>query len=71
MPEYIKELAKKRIKLTLSEEAEWLQYFTEQKQKAQTLKAEIDKTDREIDRMVYELYGLTEEEIGIVEEYQL
>jgi hypothetical protein len=24
-------------------------------------------TDRRIDRLVYELYGLTEEEIGIVE----
>ena len=67
-PEYIKELAKKRIKLSLSDEAEWEDYFTGQKQKAQTLKAEIDKTDREIDRTVYELYGLTEEEVGIVEE---
>lgn len=27
----------------------------------------IDATDREIDQLVYELYGLTEEEIGIVE----
>ena len=35
--------------------------------KAQNLKSEIDKTDREIDQMVYGLYGLTEEEIGIVE----
>ena len=43
-------------------------YFNEQKEKAQTLKAEINKTDQEIDAMVYELYGLTEEEIAIVEE---
>lgn len=28
---------------------------------------QIDSTDREIDRLVYELYGLTEEEIKIVE----
>ena len=27
----------------------------------------IDATDKEIDRLVYELYELTEEEIGIVE----
>ncbi|MBN2773251.1 MAG: hypothetical protein JXR31_03310, partial [Prolixibacteraceae bacterium] len=54
-------------RLTLSEEAEWMAYFNEQKQKALALKSEIDQTDREIDRMVYELYGL-EEEIGIVEE---
>jgi hypothetical protein len=29
--------------------------------------ARIDATDREIDRLVYDLYGLTEEEIAIVE----
>ena len=29
---------------------------------------QIDATDREIDRLVYNLYGLTEEEIRIVEE---
>ena len=28
---------------------------------------QIDATDREIDRLVYELYGLTEEEISVVE----
>ena len=27
----------------------------------------IEAADRQIDRLVYELYGLTEEEIGIVE----
>ncbi|HUU29021.1 MAG TPA: TaqI-like C-terminal specificity domain-containing protein [archaeon] len=31
------------------------------------LKRQIETTDRLIDRLVYELYGLTEEEIGIVE----
>ena len=45
-----------------------MQYFNEQKQKATELKIEIEKTDKEIDQMVYELYGLTEEEIKIVEE---
>ncbi len=28
---------------------------------------QIDGTDQEIDKLVYELYGLTEEGIGIVE----
>ncbi len=65
--EFIKELSKKRIKLSLSEEAEWEDYFNEQKQKALALKSEIDQTDREIDLMVYGLYELTEEEIGVVE----
>jgi type I restriction-modification system DNA methylase subunit len=64
----LKEFKKQKIKLSLSEEAEWMQYFNEQKAKAQSIKSEIEKTDKEIDQMVYELYGLTEEEIKIVEE---
>jgi hypothetical protein len=32
------------------------------------LRVRLAATDREIDRLVYELYGLTEEEIRIVEE---
>ena len=31
------------------------------------LQREIEATDRQIDQLVYELYGLTEEEIKIVE----
>jgi len=31
------------------------------------VKEEIEKTDKEIDKKVYELYGLGEEEIRVVE----
>ncbi len=31
------------------------------------LKREIESTDRQIDKLVYELYGLTEEEVKVVE----
>ena len=31
------------------------------------IQRQIDATDRQIDQLVYELYGLTEEEIKIVE----
>jgi REP element-mobilizing transposase RayT len=65
--DFIKELGKLKIKLTLSQEAEWEDYFINESQKALELKSQIDQTDKEIDRMVYELYGLTEEEIQIVE----
>ena len=57
-----------KVKLSLSEESEWMQYFNEQKQKANDLQSQITQTDREIDRMVYDLYGLTDEDIQIVEE---
>ena len=32
------------------------------------IQRQIDATDHQIDRLVYDLYGLTEEEIKIVEE---
>ena len=33
-----------------------------------TIQRQIDATDKEIDRLVYALYGLTDDEIQIVEE---
>jgi type I restriction-modification system DNA methylase subunit len=66
--EFIKELGKKKIKLSLSDEAEWETYFTTEAQKTLELKSNIEKTDKEIDQMVYALYELTEDEIKIVEE---
>jgi hypothetical protein len=65
--DFIKELAKKKIKLSLSDEAEWEEYFNAESKKALELKSKIDATDKEIDQMVYKLYDLTEEEIKIVE----
>jgi hypothetical protein len=64
--------------LTKKDEFEWIDLFEENKKKAQELKAEIDKTDKEIYGMVYELGAcpdwslrnigrLSEEEIRIVE----
>ncbi len=66
--EFIAELGKKKVKLSLSEEAEWEDYFIQESKKALELKTAIEATDREIDRMVYALYGLSDEEIKIVEQ---
>lgn len=65
--DFIKELTKQKIKLTLSDEAEWADYFDQEKSKALEIQSKIASTDQEIDQMVYELYELTEEEIKIVE----
>ncbi|WP_264520412.1 TaqI-like C-terminal specificity domain-containing protein [Flavobacterium sp. N1994] len=65
--DFIKELGKLKIKLTLSQEAEWEEYFTTEATKLNTIKTQIDTTDKAIDAMVYELYGLNNEEIAIVE----
>lgn len=73
--EFIKEL-KKIIKketgqkLSKKEEfelhSEWQELFEEQKEKVQELKSEIQKIDDEIDEIVFDLYGLNEEERAIV-----
>ena len=65
--DFCKELTKQKIKLTLNEQSEWLQFFEQEKQKALSIKQTIDATDNAIDKMVYALYGLTDEEIKIVE----
>ncbi|ENA1795174.1 N-6 DNA methylase [Flavobacterium psychrophilum] len=65
--DFVKELAKLKIKLTLSQEAEWEDYFIPEAKKTLDIKNEINATDKAIDKMVYELYGLSNEEIEIVE----
>lgn len=65
--QFLAELKKKKVVLTISEEAEWMSYFNEKKTEAQELKAKIDATDNEIDLMVYKLYDLTYDEVLIVD----
>ncbi|WP_027375662.1 Eco57I restriction-modification methylase domain-containing protein [Kaistella palustris] len=65
--EFLKELKKQKVELSLSQKADWEQYFDQEKNKAIQIQSQITSTDQEIDRMVYELYGLSEEEIKIVE----
>ena len=36
-------------------------------QEKESVRREIEATDGQIDRLVYELYGLTEEEVRVVE----
>lgn len=62
--DFIKEL---KQKITPKIKLEWLELFEEQKTALQKLKEEIAATDRQINLLVYKLYGLTEEEIKTVE----
>ena len=69
---FIKELNKAIKKaggtpLTKKDEFEWLELFEDNKNKAEELQTQITQTEKTIDTMVYDLYGLTEEERNIVE----
>jgi hypothetical protein len=48
--------------------AQILEKFRAERQEAEELDEEIKHTDGTIDQIVYALYGLTEEEIAVVEE---
>lgn len=65
--DFITELSKKKIKMSLGEESEWEEYFLAEQTKAQQLALQIERTDSEIDQMVYKLYDLTDDEIAIIE----
>lgn len=65
--DFVRELKKKKIKLSLSDESEWEDYFLQEQHKALELKTKLDQKDKEIDQLVYKIYGLTEKEIKIVE----
>jgi small nuclear ribonucleoprotein (snRNP)-like protein len=65
--QFLAELKKQKITLSLKQQDEWEEYFNEYKTECSNLVNQINTTDKEIDGMVYGLYGLTEEEIEIVE----
>ena len=65
---FLQELKKQKVKIPLSAQGEWEVFFNESKAAVGGLASEIAATDREIDQKVYALYGLTDEEIAIVEQ---
>ena len=64
---FTKELKKQKVKLTLVQQDEWEEYFNQYKTECEAKREVIRNTDAQIDRLVYDLYGLTEDEIAIVE----
>ena len=64
---FVAELKKQKIKLSLVQQDEWEEYFAQYKSALNDLSAQIAATDHDIDTRVYALYGLTEEEIKMIE----
>lgn len=65
--DFVKELAKQKVKLSLKQQDEWEEYFAEYKKDCQAFAEEIATTDNQINQLVYKLYDLTDEEIAVVE----
>lgn len=64
---FFAELTKAKIVLSAIQKDEVQEYFETYQKQAVATKNQIIATDKQIDTMVYELYGLNEEEIEIVE----
>lgn len=60
---FIKEL---KVSISLEEQEELMNYFEKRASEVREIVSRIETTDKEIDEMVFELYGLTEEERRVV-----
>ena len=65
--DFLKELKKQKITLKLSQQDEWEDYFNDYRSACRQLSAQITEIDKEIDLRVYKLYGLTYDEVLIVD----
>ncbi|MCR5712108.1 MAG: Eco57I restriction-modification methylase domain-containing protein [Prevotella sp.] len=65
--EFTAELKKQKIHLSLSQQDEWEDYFNKNVSECQQLTQQIEATDQGINLRVYRLYGLTYEEVQIVD----
>jgi len=65
--DFLKELKKQKITLKLSQQDEWEDYFNDYRSACRQLSEQITEIDKEIDLRVYKLYGLTYDEVLIVD----
>ena len=66
-PSFLGELKKQKLHLSPMQQDEWEEYFNEYKSACLQLARQIQYTDQAINTQVYRLYGLSEEEIYMVE----
>ena len=65
--QFFDELKKQKIKLTLSEQDGWEEYFENKKNKILENINDLNKIESELDELIYQTYNLTESEIKIIE----
>lgn len=66
--EFLAELKKQKIEISLKDNREWQDYFSDTQKEVLEIVKIIETTDKEIDQMVYKIYELTDDEIKLVEQ---
>ena len=61
LEEFIVELEKQKVKISLSQKRELIEFFESENRKIQDLEQQIQQIDDEIEQKVRYLYGLTED----------
>ena len=62
-----KQLNNQKIKLTLKKEEEWEDYFNYSKENCLSTLSEINQLTDDLNKLIYEIYGLNDDEIQIIE----
>lgn len=65
---FIEELEKQKVKISLKQKEELINWYKEKSEQLNKIKQQIDTLDHQIDKEVYKLYNLTDEEIKIIED---
>ena len=60
------EVENQGFKIPVHRDGEWRNFFNKTKKQLSAIRERIERTDAEIDRLVYDLYGLIDEEIAMV-----
>ena len=64
---FLDELQKQRVQLNLSQKEDLISWYKSKSKLLNGIKAQIEDLDNEIDKEIYALYGLTDDEIKIIE----
>ena len=67
---FLDELQKQGVKLSLSQKEDLIGWYKNKSELLNGIKTQIETLDKEIDKEVYKLYGLTEDEIKVIEQAQ-
>lgn len=65
--DFVKELKKQKVHLSLQQQDDWEEYFDAYKKDIVCIQSKINQTDDDINQMVYRLYGINDDEIQIIE----
>jgi hypothetical protein len=65
--DFISELKKQKISLTLEQKDEWITYFNKNQLKVTALLSIIKQAEKKLNRIVYKLYKVNDNEITLIE----